>query len=228
MFDIKKFGAYISALRKKADLTQSQLAEKLHLTRQAVSKYERGLSFPDISILTMIAESFYVTLDNLIYAGEPNDAEAELLLGGMSEEIGSVNNVEEIINIVPLLNINQVTLEKIAEKFLTKGIDISNVLEFSKSLNEKDLSKLYQNATYDTVDEELLGKLILVMNNNAKMNIIAQIFDGKLNYRVIENLLRSDREVGFFTDSDMINLFEDAVILGVIDHDVLRIIGKYR
>ena len=228
MFDIKKFGAYISALRKKADLTQSQLAEKLHLTRQAVSKYERGLSFPDISILTMIAESFYVTLDNLIYAGEPNDAEAELLLGGMAEEIDSVSNVEEIINVVPLLNINQATLEKIAEKFLTKGIDISNVLEFSKSLNEKDLSKLYQNATYDTVDEELLGKLIPVMNNNAKMNIIAQIFDGKLNYRVIENLLGNEEEGGFFTDSDIINQFEDAVILGAIDHDILRIIREYR
>ena len=48
MFDIKKFGAYTSKLRKKADMTQSELAERLNLTRQAISKYECGDSFPDI------------------------------------------------------------------------------------------------------------------------------------------------------------------------------------
>ncbi|WP_374992218.1 helix-turn-helix transcriptional regulator [Paenibacillus sp. LHD-38] len=46
--DIKKFGAYISKLRKEHDLTQSKLAESLNVTRQAVSKWEMGDSFPDI------------------------------------------------------------------------------------------------------------------------------------------------------------------------------------
>ena len=56
MFDTKKFGIFLARQRKNADLTQSELAEKLNLTRQAISKYELGDSFPDISILIQIAE----------------------------------------------------------------------------------------------------------------------------------------------------------------------------
>ena len=66
MFDIKKFGGYLSSLRKKADMTQMELADRLNLTRQAVSRYEHGDSFPDVSILVTIAEIFHVSLDQLI------------------------------------------------------------------------------------------------------------------------------------------------------------------
>ncbi len=42
MFDTRKFGAYVSKLRKNADMTQSALSDRLGLTRQSVSNYERG------------------------------------------------------------------------------------------------------------------------------------------------------------------------------------------
>ena len=81
MFHTQKFGAYFSRLRKSADMTQSELAEKLGLTRQAVSSYERGDSFPDVSILVLIADIFGVTLDDLINSGEPTRGEALILAG---------------------------------------------------------------------------------------------------------------------------------------------------
>ena len=74
IFNTQKFGGYIALLRKKADMTQSELADRLNITRQAVSKYEVGDSFPDVSILVSIAEVFGVTLDELIAAGEPRTA----------------------------------------------------------------------------------------------------------------------------------------------------------
>lgn len=46
MFDTKKFGAYIARKRKNLDMTQAELAEKLNLTRQAISKYEVGDASP--------------------------------------------------------------------------------------------------------------------------------------------------------------------------------------
>ena len=66
MFDTMKFGKALSTLRKQADMTQNEVADKLNLSRQAISKYERGESFPDISVLVMIAELFHVTLDQQI------------------------------------------------------------------------------------------------------------------------------------------------------------------
>lgn len=107
MFDIKKFGAYISRLRKKADMTQSELAERLNLTRQAISKYECGDSFPDISILIEVAEVFGITLDELVSSGHPTEKEAAIL--GRAVEGQDLccelekQCISDIVNIAPLL-----------------------------------------------------------------------------------------------------------------------------
>jgi transcriptional regulator with XRE-family HTH domain len=81
MFDTKQFGIYLSQKRKECGMTQSELAEKLCLTRQAVSKYETGGSFPDISILIKIAKVFSVTLDELINLGSQSEILQRILDG---------------------------------------------------------------------------------------------------------------------------------------------------
>lgn len=59
-------GKRIIANRKRLGLTQDQLAEKLGLTAQAVSKWENDLSCPDISILPKLADIFNITTDELL------------------------------------------------------------------------------------------------------------------------------------------------------------------
>ena len=71
MFDTKKFGAYLAAKRKFMDMKQSDLAKKLNLTRQSISKYETGESFPDISIIIQLAAIFEITIDELVKSGIP-------------------------------------------------------------------------------------------------------------------------------------------------------------
>jgi DNA-binding XRE family transcriptional regulator len=53
-------------------MTQTELAEKLNLTRQSVSMYETGECFPDISIVIKIADIFDITIDELIRSGIPD------------------------------------------------------------------------------------------------------------------------------------------------------------
>ena len=79
MFDTMKFGKALSTLRKSADMTQNDVADRLNLSRQTISKDERGESFPDISVLVMIADLFQVTLDQLIDYGEPTHGESLIL-----------------------------------------------------------------------------------------------------------------------------------------------------
>ena len=74
-------GKKIMSLRKEAGLTQEQLAEKLGISPQAVSKWENGISCPDISMLPVLASLFRVTVDDLlgverIEPEKPNVAEA--------------------------------------------------------------------------------------------------------------------------------------------------------
>ena len=65
----QKTGAFIAHLRKKAALTQVQLAEKMGVTNSAVSKWERGVCYPDIEMVSRLAEFFAVNV-NEILAGE--------------------------------------------------------------------------------------------------------------------------------------------------------------
>ena len=75
-----KLGERLLALRKASGMTQEQLAEKVFVTRQAVSKWERGESVPDLELLVAIAEMYGVSLDELVLgarADEPKPAEPE-------------------------------------------------------------------------------------------------------------------------------------------------------
>lgn len=60
----------IKDLRKKKNMTQDELAEKLNVTRQAVSNWENGKTQPDIETLTQLAEAFDVSVERLIYGKE--------------------------------------------------------------------------------------------------------------------------------------------------------------
>lgn len=67
MNDVKQIVAKnLTALRQQNKMTQSELAVKLNYSDKAVSKWERGESMPDVSVLKMIADLFGVTLDYLL------------------------------------------------------------------------------------------------------------------------------------------------------------------
>lgn len=66
--DNQKFGRFIRDLRKKANMTQKELGEKLNVTDKAVSKWERGLGFPDITIINLLAETFGITASEVLNA----------------------------------------------------------------------------------------------------------------------------------------------------------------
>lgn len=69
--DARKIGAFISDLRKNKLYTQAELAQLLNVSHQAVSKWERGESLPDIGLLPLVAKQLDVTIDELLH-GERN------------------------------------------------------------------------------------------------------------------------------------------------------------
>lgn len=62
----EKMGKFICDMRKSQKLTQKDLAEKLKITDKAVSKWERGISCPDISLLVPLAQALGVTTSELL------------------------------------------------------------------------------------------------------------------------------------------------------------------
>ena len=71
--DNEKVGKFIEKLRKEKGLTQQELAEKLSVTNQAVSKWESGKNLPDIAIQRRICDACNITMEELHAGGRDVD-----------------------------------------------------------------------------------------------------------------------------------------------------------
>ena len=80
--DAKKFGAFISDRRKQQHMTQAELAGKIGVTDKAVSRWERGLGFPDINTMEPLANALGISLLELMRSevqDADNDPKAETM-----------------------------------------------------------------------------------------------------------------------------------------------------
>ena len=90
-----KIGKFIAECRKKANLTQMQLAEKLNITDKAVSKWETGKAMPDTSIMLELCDILGISVNELL-SGEKiemvnNNQKNEQLLLDMAKELEKKN-----------------------------------------------------------------------------------------------------------------------------------------
>jgi len=90
-----KIGRFIAECRKKANLTQMQLAEKLGITDKAVSKWERGIAMPDTSIMLELCAILGISVNELLSGEkldmENNDQKNQQLLLDMAKELEKKN-----------------------------------------------------------------------------------------------------------------------------------------
>ena len=77
--DTLKIGHYIQNLRKSAGMTQKELAEKLNISFQAVSKWENGDTLPDTGILLELCDILNTTADKLLKGGSMVAVERKLI-----------------------------------------------------------------------------------------------------------------------------------------------------
>lgn len=100
--DSKIFGTTIASLRRRAGMTQLALAERLGVSDKAVSKWENGQGYPDITLLPTLAEIFCVTIDYLIMG----EAKGITVAGNIIMDV--VNNIETYPEIGMLVNIGDI------------------------------------------------------------------------------------------------------------------------
>lgn len=88
------FSHNLKTLRKQKGLSQEELAARLHVVRQTVSKWEKGLSVPDAVLLSQLAEILEVNVATLLGENVPDDKSQNELaeqLARISEELASRN-----------------------------------------------------------------------------------------------------------------------------------------
>lgn len=90
---IKELGNKLADLRKNKGMTQTELAEEMFITHQAISQWENGLTIPDLGSLLRLCEIFNITLNDLFYEKKEE----------AKEEVFQMPN-DNVVRIVAILN----------------------------------------------------------------------------------------------------------------------------
>ena len=77
--DAQKTGALIAQARRDRGLTQKELSQALHVSAQAVSKWERGLNFPDLALLEPLGDCLGLSVSELLSGARGEQPREELL-----------------------------------------------------------------------------------------------------------------------------------------------------
>ncbi len=147
MIDSIKVGNRINALRKENSLTQDELADKLMVTRQVISKWELGYSLPSIDLIIELSKLFNISIDDLLCL---NDDEVEIEENNIFKGHNRKYIIDKIIsNELKIDLINTFyqfsPLERIMIiKAIKEGKLKVDKFEFSKRLSESEKRLLYE------------------------------------------------------------------------------------
>ena len=92
--DLNKVGKYIAKKRNEAGLTQQQLGDLLKINEKTISKWERGINAPDISLLQDLAKELHTTVVNILNGNDyqKSDSDSKILMTAISFYISKYKN----------------------------------------------------------------------------------------------------------------------------------------
>ena len=197
--DIEKIGKFIKQLRNEKNISQNQLSEEIHVTRQAISNWENGKAIPDSDILLSLSKYFDISI-NEILSGERNI---------------SKDNLQDIA--LQLIDDNNTKKKRIKRILLSSTIIIVSILLVFLGyyfINNYNSIKVYSvngrsgdfktyNGIFVTTRNKLymrLGKIKLRGKKDvSKMNKVQLFYLNKENKKVV---ILEDNEADILLDED--------------------------
>jgi len=144
MINLQKIGEKITESRIKNNLTQSELADKLYVTHQAVSKWENGKSIPSIEVLVSLTKLFNITIDYLLDDSEIDSNDFESMLSFLPRDTAFKDYLKNAASNQIIDEFYKFTIEE--RKYIIDLIVSSNIkLDIKKIwpyLNEKERNYL--------------------------------------------------------------------------------------
>ncbi|GGH81547.1 transcriptional regulator with XRE-family HTH domain [Pullulanibacillus pueri] len=197
MLDARVTGSYISDLRKKADLTQVELAERLNVSHQAVSKWERGESLPDIGTLLEIAKQFNTTVDTLLSGRKSHklyqgvDALIEKVATKQPQAASAmINNgeadVEGLIEIAPITKTS--ALQEVAGGIHRTSFSVQHLIDLAPFLERETLNTLVHSLETEDVGLEAIIDLAPFISPERIVTLLENIKEETLDFHHLSQL----------------------------------------
>lgn len=198
-----KIGKFIATLRREAGLTQQDLGNKLYVTDKAVSKWERGLSLPDITLLTKIAEIFGVDVTELIQGTKSvKKHDVTKILEDEKKKLENYNRKRMIKIIVPLL-LMIIILIILLFKSIYLGYDLKTI----------------KFARYDEVIDADLG--VPKFSFDYKSNVHNYSFKNFRSAQVLESEIKKYLQtLKYLSCNNSIYYYDEVNNLSIVDYSV--------
>ncbi len=183
-----KFGDNLKKIRKEKKLSQEQLAEKVNVSRQSVSKWENGEAYPEMNNILELCKIFNCNINDLIHTdmSDISSLDEEIIMNVVKFNNQKQNQVKALSNVISLIGkIGSIVL-KVAIPFviiamlLTPYIVENTIIEDEKisfktdniKLLDDDKIEVFNIAIIDINDSLPTKEIINIYNNNSKIEII--------------------------------------------------------
>ena len=171
MIDLNKFGQIIASKRLSRNMTQSQLSKILLVTPQAISKWERGESFPDIETLVLLCYEYDINID--------------FLLNECFEELNLVDDICST-NIESYLKSSH--RKEVISKLINGTLCPMRLSSFFYLLNVQERRMLIDKAIKDELQIDL-AEFIVLLSPAERIRLLEGLLDNKQNIFELSHLL---------------------------------------
>ena len=174
----EKIGKFIKKLRKDNNLTQKDLADKYNVTYQAVSKWENGLTIPDISLLKEMSKDFNIDLEDLLEGRKTIK-----------------NNRKYLLLLIPLIIIITIILLPKKDNFEFKTLsttcsefNVSGSIAYNDSKSQIYISNINYCGGNDNNLYKEINCILYESTNNVEIKIGSDNYKGSIT---LENYLKN-------------------------------------
>ena len=206
-----KFGDNLRQTRKSKKMSQEQLAEKMNVTRQSVSKWENGESYPEMNNILELCKIFNCKLNDLVLADMPDisSLDEEIVMNVVKFNEKKQNEVKTLSNVISLIGKIGAIVLKVAIPFIVLAMILVPYIVSNIEVKENEIS--FKSESIKIVDE----------NKIEIHGVIVGEYDGDLLDNEVIEMLKNNSNI------KIISYFETAMVFLIVNIVIMIIILNY-
>ena len=191
-----KFGENLKIIRKKKKMSQEELAEKVNVSRQSVSKWENGEAYPEMNNILELCKIFGLKINDLVHTdmSDISSLDEEIVMSVVKFNDEKQSQVKRVCNVIETIGkiggivlkvaIPFLVLAMVLIPYIVNNIDIVNdEITFKtddiKLINDKDF-EIYGIVMIGLDEETSIEDIVEVFKNNSKKEIVSYLEVGMI------------------------------------------------
>lgn len=196
MFNLIRFGNYITDLRSRAGYTQRQVAEWLAVSPQAVSNWERGETFPTVDLLLEISRIYDVGLTALMRSAELSGREENIvreISEATPERIAEMIregklSAHEMLSCSPFLKNSTISI--ICAQMQHFGLNISYLALLHEFILSEEYVHLVANSDFNVLDKRVFRQFCRFVDAEDLYGLFTRVIEGEFDWEYAAILLQ--------------------------------------